>query len=96
MSARNLKSEIRSWDVIEIFDTDVPKKILKAFDKAQSGDEEGYVFKLMWGDAFIYHGEDGWVLDEETLGVAEKWLEKHRVHHNLGQSACFWFRIKRA
>jgi hypothetical protein len=87
-------SSLASWYVVEIWDTEVPDEILEAIKKDQKESENGYVYSLMWKDAFLYHGEDSWVLSDETLAVAEEWLEEHRRFHDLGESECFWFRIK--
>jgi hypothetical protein len=89
-------SSLQRWDVIEIFDTEVPKKIMKAIEVDQSDTDTGYVYSLMWKDAVFLHGEDGWCLRDDTLAVAEKWLEKHREQHGLSERQSFWFRIKRA
>lgn len=87
-------SHLVTWKVIETWDTEVPGEILEAIKKDQQDTNEGYVYSLMWKDAFLYHGEDGWVLNDETLAAGEAWLEEHRTFHGLPNNGCFWLRIK--
>ncbi len=87
-------SNLVQWQVIETWDTEVPDEIRKVMKEDQCNDREGYIYKLMWNDIFLYHGEDGWVLNDDTLNVAEAWLEQHREFHDLAEDSCFWFRIK--
>jgi hypothetical protein len=89
-------STLATWRVIETWDSEVPDEIRQVIRKDQKDHEEGYVYSLMWQDAFLYHGEDGWVLNDETLTVAEEWLEAHREEHGLARDSCFWFRVKRS
>ena len=82
------------WEVIEIFEDEVPKKLLKALELEAKSD--GYVHKLMFNDLFMYHGEDGWVLSDSSLDTGEKWLDKLAANFGLRPHQVFWFRIKRA
>lgn len=90
-------SALAYWKVIEIFDNEVPKKILAALEKeAKASELECSMYTLMWGDLFFYCGEDGPVLSDKTLKVVGRWLSKHRNENGLSREACFWFRVKRA
>lgn len=89
-------SKLVQWEVIEIFDNEVPKKLMKVFEQDQANADTGYVYTLMWKDCFLFHGEDGWCIGDSLITAAEKWLEKHREQHGLGERTPFWFRIKRA
>lgn len=96
-------SDMVAWTVIQIWDTEVPDKILNALKAEQkrtridyADDKRGAVFSLMWQDMLFYCGEDGWCLDDETLEVVEPWLEEHRKYHGIPDQAAFWFRVKRS
>ena len=90
-------SSLSSWDVIELFDNEVPKKVLKAIEKESKAPESDCsVYTLMWGDLFWYHGEDGHVLADETIKVVQRWVNKQARDLGLAKDSCYWFRIKRA
>lgn len=87
-------STLATWSCIESYDTDVPERILTALEAARRNTEQGYVGTIICGDMLFYHGEDGWVLGDDTLAVAEIWLESQRQNHRLHERTPFWFRIK--
>jgi hypothetical protein len=90
-------SEHVCWDVIQIFDNEVPKRILEAlYKESKAPESDCSVYTLMWGDLLFFRGEDGWCLSDKTLKVVESWLELRRKQHRLGEQSAFWFRIKRA
>jgi hypothetical protein len=89
-------SNLVTWQVIEIWDTEVPDEILKALVAEQGRQEGSSIYSLMWGDSFVLHGEDGWCASDATLAVAEDWLEVHRKAHNLDERSAFWFRVKKS
>lgn len=86
-------SNLAQWTIIETFDTEVADEILAVLKK-ESEDSGGYIYKLMWGDYFWFHGEDGWCLFDSTLDKITPWLEELRQKHGLSETECFWVRVK--
>lgn len=90
--------ERRVWPVLEMWDTDVPPKVLEALRSCvvahDDPNEERYVYNICWGDLLFYHGEDGWALDDDTLNETEEWLESMRVQAEMPNTTWFWVRVK--
>lgn len=90
-----IPASVVKWTVVQIWDTEVPEEVLKALKKEQK-DPKGYVFSLMWKDLFVYNGEEGWCLNEETLEVCEAWLDRLCKELHIGGDECFYLKIGRS
>jgi hypothetical protein len=84
-----IDSTLQRWQVIATFDTEVPKKILTAI----AGDP--MTDRILVHDLFIYHGEDGWCLaNNSTLKTCERWLNALLKKHCVRQDEPAWLWIK--
>jgi len=82
---------VRQWTVIEVWKSDLPVDISTGLSR------DAYVCTFMWDDIMVYHGEDGWVLeddDDEEDSEAVQALEALRISAGLDERMPFYVRIK--
>lgn len=80
---------VRLWTVIEVWKSDLPVEIPVGLSR------DAYVCAFMWDDLMVYHGEDGWVLDDDDENEpAIQALEAIRLSAGLDERLPFYVRIK--
>ena len=75
------------WPVISVDQEDVPAPIYKALA------EDRNVHRLAWDDLFLYHGEEGWVLDDPQEDLAGDWLDTIGASKGFGPRETYWVRV---
>lgn len=78
------------YKVIEVDRAEVPADIFRAIEAEQARDH-GFVYSLQWDDPFIYHGEEGWAVLDDSI---EPWLEKQRDDHHIREDEPCYLRIR--
>ncbi len=80
---------VRNWTVVEVWKSDLPVEIPTSLSR------DSYVCTFMWDDLMLYHGEDGWVLDDDGEdSPTVQALEAIRISAGLDDRMPFCVRIK--